>query len=206
MKTPLRYQISDFDCGPTTLLNAISFLFEREQIPAALVRNIMLYSLDCYNNQGEEGKHGTSTMAMMFLSNWINQFAPTHNLSVSCHYLRGSQVKFGELSELNDALMRGGAVVARVWDEVEHYVLMTGLDGDMVQIFDPYYQLEPFKESEIKIVKGHSFAYNRVVPMEFFNAKTLSTYSLGVPEQREAVLIFNELTKLSPERTIDYFI
>ncbi len=206
MKTPLRYQISEFDCGPTTLLNAISFLFEREQVPAALVRNIMLYSLDCYNNQGEEGKHGTSTMAMMFLSNWINQFAPTHNLSVSCRYLRGSQVKFGELSELNDALMRGGVVVARVWDEEEHYVLMTGLDGDMVQIFDPFYQLEPFAEPEINIVYGHPFTYNRLVPMRFFNAQTLTTYSLGRPEDREAVLIFNELTKVSPEKTIDYFI
>lgn len=31
MKSPLRYQISDYDCGPTSMLNAVSFLFEREQ-------------------------------------------------------------------------------------------------------------------------------------------------------------------------------
>lgn len=206
MKTPLRYQISEFDCGPTTLLNAISFLFEREQVPAALVRNIMLYSLDCYNHLGEEGKHGTSTMAMMFLSNWINQFAPTHRLSVTCRYLIGSQVKFGELSEINDALMRGGVVVARVWDEVEHYVLMTGMDEEMVQIFDPFFQLEPFAEEEITIVEDQPFSYNRIVPKAFFNSSSLTTYALGLPEHREAVLIFNETTKLSPERTIEYFI
>lgn len=46
MKSPLRYQISDYDCGPTSMLNAVSFLFEREQIPPELIRNIMLFSLE----------------------------------------------------------------------------------------------------------------------------------------------------------------
>ena len=27
MKQPLRYQITEYDCGPTSLLNAVSFLF-----------------------------------------------------------------------------------------------------------------------------------------------------------------------------------
>ena len=26
MKTPLRYQVTEYDCGPTSLLNAVSFL------------------------------------------------------------------------------------------------------------------------------------------------------------------------------------
>ena len=30
MKTPLHYQISEYDCGPTTMMNAMSFLFTRE--------------------------------------------------------------------------------------------------------------------------------------------------------------------------------
>ena len=33
MKNPLHYQLTEYDCGPTSLLNAISFLFEREEIP-----------------------------------------------------------------------------------------------------------------------------------------------------------------------------
>ena len=48
MKNPLHYQLSEYDCGPTSLLNAISFLFEREEIPPEILRNIMLYCLDCY--------------------------------------------------------------------------------------------------------------------------------------------------------------
>ena len=45
MKSPLHYQISEYDCGPTTLLNALNFLFEREEIPPDIIRNIMLYYL-----------------------------------------------------------------------------------------------------------------------------------------------------------------
>ena len=32
MKNPLRYQLSEYDCGPTSMLNALAFLFEREDI------------------------------------------------------------------------------------------------------------------------------------------------------------------------------
>lgn len=72
MKSPLRYQISDYDCGPTSMLNAVSFLFEREQIPPELIRNIMLFSLDAFSPDGAFGKSGTSCTAMMFLSNWLS--------------------------------------------------------------------------------------------------------------------------------------
>ena len=43
MKTPLRYQFSEYDCGPTSLQNALSFLFDREEIPPEVLRGISLY-------------------------------------------------------------------------------------------------------------------------------------------------------------------
>ena len=42
MKNPLHYQLTEYDCGPTSLLNAVNYLFEREEIPPEIVRNIML--------------------------------------------------------------------------------------------------------------------------------------------------------------------
>ena len=56
MKNPLHYQFSEYDCGPTSMQNAISFLFEREEIPPEVLRNIMLYCLDCYSSEGVPGK------------------------------------------------------------------------------------------------------------------------------------------------------
>lgn len=30
MKTPLHYQMTEYDCGPISMMNAIIFLFDRE--------------------------------------------------------------------------------------------------------------------------------------------------------------------------------
>ncbi len=46
MKTPLRYQITEFDCGSVSLVNCITYLFEREHIPAELIKAINTYTLD----------------------------------------------------------------------------------------------------------------------------------------------------------------
>ena len=48
MDNPLRYQMTEYDCGPTSMLNAVSYLFRRDEIPPELTRNIMLYCLDCF--------------------------------------------------------------------------------------------------------------------------------------------------------------
>lgn len=52
MKNVLNYQSSEYDCGPTTLTNALRFLFERCDIPPELLKAIALYTLDAYNEQG----------------------------------------------------------------------------------------------------------------------------------------------------------
>ena len=89
MKIPLRYQISEYDCGPTSLLNAMSFLFQREEISPELIRNIMLYSLDSYGSGGVLGKSGTSRMAMTFLSNWLDGAGKTGILPITSRHLSG---------------------------------------------------------------------------------------------------------------------
>ena len=37
MNNPLRYQMTEYDCGPTSMLNAVSYLFRREEIPPEIV-------------------------------------------------------------------------------------------------------------------------------------------------------------------------
>ena len=46
MKNPLRFQVTEYDCGTVALQNALSYLFEREELPAALVKAIHKYTLD----------------------------------------------------------------------------------------------------------------------------------------------------------------
>ena len=33
MKSPLRYQATEYDCGPTSMTNAIIYMFERNDMP-----------------------------------------------------------------------------------------------------------------------------------------------------------------------------
>ena len=208
MKTPLHYQISEYDCGPTSMLNAMSFLFSREELPPEILRNTMLYCLDCYGKEGHPGKSGTSCMAMMFLSNWLDGLGKAGLLPVSSRYLRGEEVFIGEGSRLNDTLCRKGVAVVRLWFEVEHYVLMTGIEDEEILLFDPYYQEKAFEgaESTVRIDLAHPLWYNRRVPFSFFNRETQELYALGKKDVREAVLLFNDTTKLTAEKSIEYFI
>lgn len=206
MKNPLRYQVSEYDCGPTSLLNALSFLFPREEIPPELIRNIMLYSLDCYGKGGVPGKNGTSRMAMMFLSNWLEGVGKTGLLPISSRYLAGRHVYMGEDSFIVDALRRQGAVVVRLALDGEHYVLLTGVEGEKIYLFDPYYQEPGDFRDGIEHTLDHPRAYNRIVPFACFNRESGEDYALGPKAEREAVLFFNTRTQLTPERTIEYFI
>lgn len=206
MKNPLHYQLSEYDCGPTAVLNAISFLFEREEISPVIIRNIMLYCLDCYDSEGIMGKNGTSRAAMMFLSNWLNGFGQIGQLPVSSSYLSKERVWIGRDSRINDALCRGGAVVVRVFFDCGHYVLLTGIKDGKILMFDPYYVEEQFPEQGIIQVKDQPFWYNRIVDEECFNRESTELYALGPVEGREAVIIFNEKTKKTAEQTIEYFI
>lgn len=206
MKTPLHYQISEYDCGPTTLLNALNFLFEREEIPPDIIRNIMLYSLDCYSFEGIQGKHGTSRMAMMFLSSWLNNYGEMGRLNISNEYLTGENVFIGDTSRINDALNRGAAVIVRLFYEVEHYVLLTGIKASKVFMFDPYFNTDDFEGIEIELSSDTVYTYNRIVPAHFLNKEDDSLYALGKTDKREAVIVYNNKTKRSDYKTIEYFI
>lgn len=206
MKNPLHYQLTEYDCGPTSMLNAVSFLFDREEIPPEMIRNIMIYCLDRYGMDGITGKSGTSHMAMMFLSNWMNGFAQAGHLPVSSRYISGSAVNLGQNSVIRDALRRGGAVVALVDLDGWHYVLLTGIEDDKVKVFDPYYQSGPFGDEPVVIVDDQPFSCNRVVSAGCFEQEELRPYAFGSVEEREAVVLFNRRTELTEEKTVEYII
>lgn len=208
MKTPMHYQISEYDCGPTTLLNAINYLFAREQIPPDIIRNIMLYTLDAYGRGGRQGKSGTSYAAMMFLSQWMDDYGRAGDFPIGSTYLRGKSVTLSENGRIFDGLRRNGVAILRLFYDVEHYVLVNRIEGERAYMFDPY-----FVESDrdmgrcgVEIALDHPAEYNRIVPLSLFEGTCQSLYALGSPERREAVLLFNTETKLTEAKTIEYFI
>ena len=188
MKTPLRYQMTEFDCGTVSLLNCIMFLFEREEIPAELVKAISSYTLDCYDEFGNLGQKGTSKEAVKYLSHWIVEFSEKKDMGISCKYLKGKNVT---LEQIKQCLDNGGCVNLRTYYDVEHYVTITKYDNEYIYVFDPYFSIkkEYEKNEFIDYIPNKPFNYNKRVKIERLLKETKDELALGPISKREAVLI-----------------
>lgn len=199
MKNLLNYQTSEYDCGPVSLTNAIRYLFDREVIYPDIIKYIMLYCLDSYNENGEIGKRGTSASAMLFLSNWLNEFGRVKNFPVACEFLSGREVFLSCDSRIGAALRQGGVVLLRLFLDVSHYVLLTGIEGENVYLFDPYYEElddpeldQEYFEDGIAFITDQPKRANRLVSMERLNRLSEGYYEMGPYDMREAVIVFNK--------------
>ena len=210
MKNKLIYQTSEYDCGPTTLINALRVLIERNQISPDILRAINMYTLDSYNDKGEDGKSGTSAMAIQFISCWFNQYGEKKKFPIFSEFLQKESVYIGQTGKINECLLQGGVVLLWIWlDREGHYVLLTGLNSDGVELFDPYYIddcEEHFKDDRIRVVYGHEDRMNRIINVDLLNETGVESYSMGPVENREALLIYNKDTRNTPEKTIEYII
>ncbi len=209
MKNYLYYQTSNYDCGPTTLCNAMRYLYGREEISPEILKAIFMYTLDAYDEKGEVGRSGTSRMAMKFLSSWFNQFGKTKNFPIHSEFIVNNQVFIGQNSRIISCLQQKGVVVVRILLEGDgHYVLLTGLQGGMVGLFDPY-DMSDYRDLAfpgVRIVGDQPKRMNRLVKPEIMNSDLERSYSLGALNAREAMLIYNTDTRNTPENTIEYMI
>lgn len=207
MKNILSYQTSEYDCGPTTLLNAMRYLFEREEIVPDILKAISLYTLDEYNSEGESGKNGTSRMAMMYLSKWFNQFGETKHFPIYTEMLLEELVWIKQNSRITGCLQQGGVAIVRLWlESYQHYVLLTDIEEDYIGLFDPYDYEGTVDGVNVIKVEGHPKKMNRKVKKDIFNQENIRSYAFGDIAGREAMLLYNSKTRKTPEESIEYFI
>ncbi len=188
MKIPLRFQITEYDCGTTSLINALVYLFDREEVPVELLKAIHRYTLDAEGEDGVVGSSGTSRNAVEKLSHWIRRYASSHDFDIECVVLEQEEVNE---EEIRKCLEKDGCVLARCYQGVEHYVLITGMDDNFAYIFDPYYLEEDYyvDDSQVSIVLNQSFTHNRVVKIQRLFNESKQDFSLMEVEKREIVLI-----------------
>ena len=136
LKTPLAYQATEYDCGTTTLINALRYLFARGEICPTIYKHIMQFTLDQTNEFGEVGKGGTSVYALEFLCNWLNANAANKGMKIICKNLPKDQISIYN-EELENKIKNGGVAILRVHQEGEHYCLLTKIDKEYAYIFDP---------------------------------------------------------------------
>jgi hypothetical protein len=205
MKNPLNYQTTEYDCGPTTMMNAISFLFKREDILPDITKCIMQYCLDGYNKKGEAYKSGTTDMAMLFLASWLNEFGKVRKFPIHCENLMKDQVYVGNTSRISECLYQNGVVVAKVMLGCWHYVLLTGIDGEYVDLFDPYFRQKEFVGDQIQMIWDEPKVRNRRVPISRLNCTGKENYALGRLDSRACVLMYNTKTRQTIDQ-IEYII
>lgn len=188
MKTPLRYQITEFDCGSVSLLNCITYLYERDEIPAELIKAINIYTLDCYDEFGNIGQKGTSRDAVKYITSWLVKFSETKDFGIKCKYLEKDEV---DLKQIKNCLKHSGCVNVRSFLDGEHYLTITDIDQDYVYFFDPYYENTVAEEDKgiVEIISENPFKYNRKVKLDRFLSKKKLNYALGPIKYRECVLI-----------------
>ena len=188
MKVPLRFQVTEFDCGTISLLNVFSYLFERDEIPAALVKAIHKYTLDCYDDEGNIGQGGTSREAIDKLTHWITKYTNEHDFKIKCEHLQKENVT---LDKMQECLDNNGCIFLRCWQEVEHYVIITKMDKKYAYIFDPYYidKKEFNKDREVKVILNKPFTHNRKVNLKRLMSETKKDFAMGPKERQECVLI-----------------
>lgn len=198
MKNLLNYQTSEYDCGPVTILNGIRYLFEREDIYPDIIKFIMLYCMDTYNEAGELCKQGTSSAAMNYVTCWLNHFGHVKNFPIHCEHYSGREVTVTPGSPVVTALEKGGVVLVHLFLEVGHYVLLTAIENDRVLLFDPFYEEEDDPElddeyftDEIIFINDQPKRANRSVSIERLNRTTKGYYEMGELSCREALAMFN---------------
>lgn len=189
MKIPLRFQNTEYDCGTTCFLNALSYLYEREEIPVELIKMIYQYTLDEKDRFGVVGKGGTSRKSVEKLVSVFNNYSKKNfDFTINCTVYNGIRVN---LDLMRKCLNKGGVVIARCYQTDEHYVLITKIDDIFAYIFDPYY-LEPdyyYGDDEVAIVLNDSFTHNRLVKLTRLFSESKMDFSLLDEKDREIVTI-----------------
>lgn len=207
MKTPLRYQATNYDCGTTALVDALMFLFERAQIPPEVVRFLTALTCDKCVGTTPELRGGTSAAAMAFAAAWLNDCSGKLDLPVACEQLRGDAVTLRAGGRLDAELRAGAAVVAGVCLGADHYVVLTGIedaggaglaagsaDGGLVRVFDPYYDTWPLHDLPrpavgVRMVDDAPFSHNRLVERWVFEEPAGTPYTFEQKTGREALVL-----------------
>lgn len=189
MKIPLRYQNTEYDCGTTSFVNALAYLYDRENIPVELLKAIYRYTLDVEGRDGVKGEGGTSKEHAELLSKYFIKYANSDpKFDIHCKALYGKDVT---LEVMKKTFENNGVIVARCYQGKEHYVLITKMDENFAYIFDPYFLEEDYyvDDEDVAIVLHETFTHNRVVKIERLFDESLNDFSLLKKSKRSIILM-----------------
>ncbi|UOO37667.1 hypothetical protein IZU99_10570 [Oscillospiraceae bacterium CM] len=201
MKVPFRYQATRYDCVPTTFINALQYLFKRNEIPPVVIQKIMLYALDTVNKNGESGKRGTSGLAIQLIMQYLETFRGDKFAFKRCEYLSEDQIHLRKGNKIISCINRGGVALLRVsagkrTTALFHYMLVLGVDrqdSEWLLLFDPFYRSTPFSGEEAKYLQWlgseNEKGANLKIKRERLDSYKYEKYSMAHLDERECCLL-----------------
>jgi hypothetical protein len=190
---PLHYQVSEYDCVPTSFVNALCYLFERKTIPPMVVRHIFAYSLDTVSREARLGRAGTSRPAVRLMGHWLASYK-TKDFRVATEYLEGEEVHLGSGSHIINWINEGGVALCnvRLSRAEEHFLLAVQEWQGWIYCFDPYYRtgLRGLKNRARILIPEDGRAPNLAVAHHWLDGTSRNQrFALGPIEEREVLLI-----------------
>jgi len=146
MKVPFRQQVTGFDCVPTTFINALTYLFDCNDIPPFVVRRIYKECLDM------DASRGTSSRAIKDLGFWLNNYTERgfRKFNLKARYINGEDVHLGRNSRIIRCIKSNGATIMNVYmgHNEWHCILGMRVEGRWLHCFDPYPRTRRYIKSD----------------------------------------------------------
>ena len=193
MYIPFHYQISEYDCVPTAMINAISYLFHRKEIPPMVIRHIYLYCMDTVSRDARFGIGGTSKLAVRLMGNWLSSYK-MKNFSVHTEFLDKEKVSLETGDRIHTCLEEGGIVLCNILlsPREEHYIMITAIEDEWVYCFDSYKRNSVHRmQGKIKLLKPvDERAPNLKIKKSWLGQTQTNRFCLGPFHIRESLLIW----------------
>ena len=192
MHVPLHYQVSEYDCVPTAFINALTYLFERHEIPPMVISHIYLYSLDTVGRNSLFGVGGTSKHAVRLLGNWLNSYK-MKKFSVYTEFLEKHEVSLIDGSRVHTCLQEGGVVLCNMLltPKEEHYLMFIGVDDQWVYCFDSYRRISirGMKDKVYILPCEDGRSANLKIKKSWLDQEATKRFTYGPVHIRECLLI-----------------
>ena len=192
MNSPFHEQVSEYDCVPTTFINALGYLFDRAEIPPLVVQRVYIYCLDTVASYKRVG-HGTTGYAVQLLTNWLNDYRYKKFL-VNSEYLSGKKVHLSQGNKITQCLNLEGVALIRVTHQKGqwHYILGLSVKNGWLYAFDPYPRTTRANRPGCYefMTPSSPHAPNLKIACKWLDKQSnKNQYRLGTKDERECVLL-----------------
>jgi hypothetical protein len=193
MYVPFHYQVSEYDCVPAALINAVSYLFRRKEVPPMVIRHIYMYCMDTVSRDARFGIGGTSKLAVRLLGNWLRCYK-MKKFSVDTEFLDMERVTLETGGRIHTCLEEGGVVLCNMLltPQEEHYIMVTAIEDEWVYCFDSYLRTSVRRmQGKVKVLKSFDGrASNLKIKKDWLGKTEVNRFCLGPFHIRESLLIW----------------